>query len=128
MAEEVLMTIQTEFEFELPIGYVDKEGTLHKRGTMRLATAMDEITFLNDMRVQANEAYLTIVLLARVITALGTLKNINTNVIENLFAADIAYLQTFYQQINENASVFRVVSCPHCQKEIEINLANLGGE
>ncbi len=122
------MAIQTEFEFELPIGYVDKEGTLHKHGTMRLATAMDEITFLNDMRVQVNEAYLTIVLLARVITGLGTLKNINTTVIENLFAADIAYLQTFYQQINENASVFRLVTCPHCQKEIEINLANLGGE
>jgi hypothetical protein len=89
---------------------------------------MDEITFLNYMRVQANEAYLTIVLLARVITSLGSLKSINTNVIENLFAADIAYLQTFYQQINENASVFRLITCPHCNKDIEINLANLGGE
>lgn len=122
------MTIQTEFEFDLPIGYVDKDGTLHKHGTMRLATAMDEITPLNDMRVQANEAYLSIVLLTRVITTLGTLKHITTNVIENLFASDIAYLQTFYQQINENASVYRVITCPHCNKEVEINLSNLGGE
>lgn len=122
------MTIQTEFEFELPIGYVDKDGTLHKHGTMRLATAMDEITPLNDMRVQANEAYLTIVLLTRVITSLGTLKHITNNVIENLFASDIAFLQAFYQQINENTSVFRVITCPHCNKEVEINLAELGGE
>lgn len=122
------MSIQTEFEFELPIGYVDKEGTLHKHGSMRLATAMDEITPLNDMRVQSNQAYLTIVLLTRVVTSLGTLNHITNNVIENLFAADIAYLQTFYQQINENSSVFRVITCPHCNKELEINLANLGGE
>lgn len=122
------MPIQTEFEFELPIGYVDKDGTLHKHGTMRLATAMDEITPLNDMRVQSNQAYLTIVLMTRVITSLGTLKHITNNVIENLFAADIAFLQTFYQQINENASVFRVINCPHCNKELEINLADLGGE
>lgn len=122
------MAIQTEFEFELPIGYVDKEGTLHKHGTMRLATAMDEITPLNDMRVQSNQAYLTIVLLTRVITSLGTLNHITNNVIENLFSADIAFLQTFYQQINENSSVFRVITCPHCNKEIEINLSNLGGE
>jgi hypothetical protein len=65
------MSLQTEFEFELPMGYVDKEGNLHKKGTMRLATAIDEITILNDMRVQSNEAYIVIVLLARVITSLG---------------------------------------------------------
>jgi len=122
------MTIQTEFEFELPIGYVDKEGTLHKNGSMRLATAMDEITPLNDMRVQSNEAYLAIVLLSRVITRLGTLKHINTSIIENLFSADMAYLQAFYQQINESGSTLRVITCPHCNKEVKVDLASLGGE
>lgn len=122
------MTIQTEFEFELPIGYVDKEGTLHKQGSMRLATAMDEITPLNDMRVQSNEAYLAIVLLSRVITRLGTLKHITTNVIENLFSADMAYLQAFYQQINENASTLRVIICPHCKQELKVDLSSLGEE
>ncbi len=121
------MSIQTEFEFELPIGYVDKEGNLHKKGTMRLATAMDEITPLDDMRVQSNEAYLIIVLLARVITSLGTLKYINTSVIENLFAADLAYLQAFYQQINETGKTIFKKTCEHCGKEMEIDLAKLGG-
>jgi hypothetical protein len=97
------VSLQTEFEFTLPVGYVDREGNVHKKGTMRLATAMDEITPLNDMRVQANEAYLVIVLLTRVITSLGTLPHINTSVVENLFAADLAYLQEFYRQINETA-------------------------
>ena len=122
------MSLQTEFEFTLPVGYVDREGNVHQHGTMRLATAMDEITPLNDMRVQANEAYLVIVLLARVITGLGNLRHINTSVIENLFAADLAYLQEFYRQINETGKTTRQVICPHCNETLEVDLARLGGE
>jgi hypothetical protein len=122
------MSLKTEFEFELPMGYVDKEGTLHKAGTMRLATAMDEITILNDMRVQNNEAYIVIVLLARVITSLGTMSAVTTNVIENLFAADLNFLQEFYRQINESGNTRREFICPHCQKPFEVDLSTLGGE
>jgi hypothetical protein len=122
------MNLKTEFEFELPMGYVDKEGNLHKKGTMRLATAMDEITILNDMRVQTNEAYIVIVLLARVITNLGTLKSVNNNVIENLFAADLTFLQEFYRQINESGHTRREYSCPHCEEPFELDLSTLGGE
>jgi hypothetical protein len=121
------MTLQTEFDFELPIGYVDKEGNLHKKGTMRLATAMDEITPINDMRVQSNEAYLVIVLLSRVITSLGSLPSVNTGVIENLFTADLNYLQAFYQQINETGKSRMELACPHCGKPVEVDLAALGG-
>jgi hypothetical protein len=122
------MNLQTEFEFELPLGFVDKEGNLHKKGTMRLATAMDEITILTDMRVQQNEAYIVIVLLARVIISLGSLRAINTNTIENLFAADLTYLQEFYRQINENGKTRREFTCPHCEKPFEVDLSTLGGE
>ena len=121
------MTLKTEFEFELPMGYVDKQGNLHKTGTMRMAIAMDEITVLNDMRVQSNEAYIVIVLLARVITTLGNLPAIHTNVIENLFAADLTYLQEFYRQINETGSTRREFTCPHCEKPFELDLSTLGG-
>ena len=121
------MTLKTEFEFELPMGYVDKEGNLHKQGTMRLATAMDEITVLTDMRVQSNEAYIVIVLLARVITGLGSLRAVNTNIIENLFAADLTFLQEFYRQINESGHTRREFNCPHCQKPFEVDLSTLGG-
>jgi len=121
------MTLKTEFEFELPMGFVDKEGSLHKKGTMRLATAMDEITAIKDMRVQDNEAYIVIVLLARVITSLGSLRAINTGVIENLFAADLTYLQEFYRQVNENGSTRKEFDCPHCQKPFEVDLSTLGG-
>ena len=121
------MSLQTEFDFELPMGYVDKDGNLHKKGTMRLATAIDEITILNDMRVQSNEAYTSIVLLARVITRLGTLPAVNTNVIENLFTADLTYLQEFYRQINESGNTRREFTCPHCNKPFEVDLATLGG-
>lgn len=122
------MNFKTEFEFELPMGYVDKDGSLHKKGSMRLATALDEITVLNDMRVQSNEAYVVIVLLSRVITGLGTLRSINTGIIENLFAADLTFLQEFYRQINESGHTRREFTCPHCAKPFEVDLASLGGE
>lgn len=121
------MSLQTEFDFELPMGYVDKDGNLHKKGTMRLATAIDEITILNDMRVQSNEAYIVIVLLARVITSLGSLSAVNTNVIENLFTADLTYLQEFYRQINESGHTRKEFICPHCNKPFEMDLTTLGG-
>jgi hypothetical protein len=91
---------QTEIEFELPKGYMDEAGTLHRRGAMRLATAADEILPLRDPRVQQNEAYLTVIVLARVITRLGSLADIHTGVIEGLYASDLAYLQRLYERFN----------------------------
>ena len=121
------MGLQTEFEFTLPRGYVDDHGTLHRHGTMRLATAMDEIAPLRDLRVRSNQAYLVIILLSRVITRLGNLQQINPGVLENLFAADLAYLQAFYRQINEQGTSVIKVTCPECKAEHELDLADLGG-
>lgn len=101
MATKTSGGLQTEYEFTLPRGYVDSHGTLHKKGRMRLATAMDEIAPLRDPRVRANQAYLVIILLARVVTKLGTIEAIDTGVIENLFSADLAFLQDLYRKINE---------------------------
>ena len=91
---------QTEIDFELPKGYVDDTETLHRRGRMRLATAADEILPLRDPRVQQNEAYLIVIVLSRVITRLGSLTEIHTGVIENLYASDLAYLQRLYDKFN----------------------------
>jgi len=120
------MALQTEFEFTLPRGYVDGEGTLHKHGRMRMATAMDEIAPLRDLRVKSNQAYLAVILLARVITKLGSLQEVNTGTIENLFSADFAYLQDFYRQINENGTNRVTVTCPECNKKVEVDLAQVG--
>jgi len=91
---------QTEFEFTLPCGYLDEEGTLHRDGVMRRATAADEILPLKDPRVQKNEAYLVVILLSRVVTRLGGVPAINPKVIESLFATDLAFLQQLYNRIN----------------------------
>jgi hypothetical protein len=91
---------QTEIEFDLPKGYLDEGGTLHRRGVMRLATAADEILPMRDPRVQENEAYLPIIVLARVIVALGTLRHINTGVIEGLYASDLGFLEELYADFN----------------------------
>jgi len=107
---------QTEFEFMLPCGFLDEDGTLHREGVMRRATAADEILPLKDPRVQKNDAYLIVILLARVVTRLGTLSTLNPKVIEGLFATDLAYLQELYNRIN--ALDDRQGSCPHCGKAL----------
>jgi hypothetical protein len=114
------MVFLTEFEFTLPKGYVDDEGNLHRKGIMRLATAADEILPLKDPRVQANPPYLTVILLSRVITKLGDLPLIDTKVIEGLFASDFAYLQEFYNKINDSGSSKIKVACPKCGYDFEV--------
>lgn len=90
----------TEFEFTLPKGYLDSEGNLHRKGVMRLSTAIDEISPLRDPRVRANAAYATIIILARVINCLGAVSEVTPVIVENLFSQDLEYLQNFYRQIN----------------------------
>ncbi len=122
------MMLQTEFEFTLPMGYIDREGNLHKEGTMRLATAMDEIAPLRDPRVHGNQAYMVIVLLSRVITKLGTMSQVTGNIMENLFASDLAYLQALYRRINEEGKTTWQTCCPDCQAIYEMDLADMGGQ
>ena len=119
--------LQTEFEFTLPRGYVDGDGQVHRNGAMRLATAMDEIAPLRDPRVKANEAYLTIILLSRVITRLGDLPTVTTKTVENLYAADLAYLQDFYRRINEEGQNLLQVTCPTCGHAFETEVVPMGG-
>jgi hypothetical protein len=117
---------QTEFPFTLPLGLADPDGIVHRDGAMRLATAFDEIEPLKDPRVRANPGYLVIILLARVITRLGTVDHINTRAIENLYAADLAYLQDFYQRVNQNGHTRLQVTCPHCDGDFDVEVASLG--
>lgn len=118
--------LQTEFPFTLPHGLTDPDGSVHRDGAMRLATAFDEIEPLKDPRVRVNPGYLVIILLARVITRLGAVDHINTKTIENLYAADLAYLQDFYQRVNENGHTRLQVTCPHCDGEFEVETVSLG--
>jgi len=111
---------ETEFKFTLPRGYVDMEGNVHREGVMRLANAADEIVPLKDPRVQQNPGYLTIILLARVVTSLGTLPAVDTKIIEKLFTIDLAYLQDLYTKINTMDMPIYNSVCPHCGQKIEI--------
>jgi hypothetical protein len=119
--------LATEFPFTLPRGYVDPEGNLHREGVMRLATAQDEVLPLKDPRVQANPGYLVIILLARVVTRLGDLADVNPKVIEGLFSGDLAYLEDLYRNINENGHSRLAVTCPHCDQSFEVETNGLGG-
>ncbi len=116
----------TEREFTLPMGYLDKDGTLHRDGMMRLATAADEILPLKDPRVQKNPAYLAVLLLSRVVTRLGAIDPVTPNVVEGLFAADLAYLQRLYNELNR-LDGGEQVTCPQCQHSFALEHALAGG-
>ncbi|KPU43504.1 hypothetical protein OXPF_29450 [Oxobacter pfennigii] len=116
------MSFQIEYNFELQRGYVDKDGNIHKKGIMRLATAADEILPMRDVRVQQNQSYLNVIILSRVVTRLGDLKTIDAEVIENLFTADMDYLKKFYERINKASSPKYKFVCSKCGHENEADL------
>jgi hypothetical protein len=118
--------MQMEFEFTLPRGYVDDNGVVHQHGAMRLATALDEIAPLRDPRVRNNEAYLVVILLAQVITRLGTLPSVTPNVIERLFAVDMAFLQALYRQLNDVELPHIEAVCPNCGHDFQVEVPPLG--
>ena len=115
--------LRTEFEFELPRGYVDRSGAVHRHGAMRLATARDELVPLHDDRVRENQAYLTVVLLARVITRLGSLDEVHAGILENMFASDVAFLQDVYRRINQEGHTRAAVTCPACEHDFTVDMA-----
>jgi len=114
--------LQIEFGFTLPRGYVDEAGTVHREGVMRLARALDEVAPFEDKRASANEAYLSILLLSRVIVRLGSISPVLPPVIENLFASDFAYLQDLYVSLNEEANRFLETECPACGERFGLDL------
>ncbi len=113
----------TEFGFVLPRGYVDAAGAVHRDGVMRLATARDELIPLRDDRVRENAAYLTVVLLARVVTRIGAVTDVHAGVIENLFAADLAFLQDLYRRVNTEGHTRAAVTCPACQHRFAVDVS-----
>ncbi|MGW6194775.1 hypothetical protein ACWF0M_01380 [Kribbella sp. NPDC055110] len=118
--------LQIEHEFTLPIGLLGEDGTLHRDGTMRLATAADEILPLQDPRVQRNPAYLTVILLSRVVSRLDGVEPITPRTIESLFAADLAFLQNLYNSVNDLEDKPPTVSCPRCGEEVVADHDRLG--
>jgi hypothetical protein len=117
-----MSTMQTTFEFVLPRGYVDADGVVHREGTMRLATARDELLPLLDPKVKEHEAFLTLLLLGRVVTRLGTLPRVDDQVIGGLWATDLAFLQDLYRRINTEGSTMAEVSCPSCSTHFMVDV------
>jgi hypothetical protein len=117
--------MKTEVTFTLPKGYVDRTGTVHREGTMRLATARDEIEPLGDPAVRQNEAYLPVLLLARVVTRIGAVREVDAALIEGLFAADFDHLQRLYERVNTDGEAVGVLSCPDCGHPFEVDLSEI---
>ena len=117
--------METEIGFTLPRGYVDANGTVHREGVMRLATARDEIEPLRDAEVRQNQAYLSVLLLARTVTRIGEITDITPELVENLYAGDFDHLQRLYERINSNGEAVGVVNCPQCAHQFEVDLTEI---
>jgi len=117
--------MKTEFEFALPKGYVDADGTVHREGVMRLATARDEIEPLREVGVRQNGAYLAILLLSRVVTRLGTITSVTPDLVERLYATDFDHLQRLYERINADGEAVGSVTCPSCAQRFEVDLTDI---
>ncbi len=115
--------LRTEFEFDLPRGYVDDSGTVHRHGVMRLATARDELVPLADDRVRENPNYLTVVILGRVVMSLGTVSEVHAGIIEKMWASDVAFLQDLYRRINQEGHTKAAVTCPSCNHDFAVDVA-----
>src|SRR5918998_116356 len=115
--------LRTEFRFELPRGYVDGSGTVHRAGVMRLATGRDELVPLRDDRVRENPAYLSVVLLARVITRLGGITDVHAGMVEDFFASDLAFLQDLYRRVNAEGHTRAAATCPSCGHEFGVDIS-----
>jgi hypothetical protein len=107
---------------------VDEQGIQHREGTMRLATARDEIEPLRDPAVRANAAYLTVLLLARTVTRIGSITAVTPQLVERLFAADFDHLQRLYERVNSDGDSVGVVSCPACEHRFEVDLTEIEDE
>jgi hypothetical protein len=117
--------MQTEYAFTLPRGYVDRDGNVHREGVMRLATARDEIEPLRDPAVRQNEAYLTVLLVSRVVTRIGDVTDVDAALIEGLYAADFDHLQRLYERLNTDGDAVGVLECPACAHEFEVDLSEI---
>ncbi|WNV92188.1 phage tail assembly protein [Umezawaea sp. Da 62-37] len=114
--------MRTEYPFTLPRGYVDETGRVHREGVMRLATARDELAPQTDPRVRQNPAYLTVLLLERTVTSLGSLTEVDPYVVEGLFASDLAFLQDLYRRVNQEGRTEVEVGCPSCGQQFAVDI------
>ncbi|MEB3290950.1 MAG: phage tail assembly protein [Leptolyngbya sp.] len=117
----------TEFSFELPRGLVGGDGVLRREGTMRLATARDEMTAVRNPQAHTQPGYGDLVMLSQVITRLGDLTDLAPATLEDLFTVDLAYLREFYNRINQSGEAHISAQCPQCQHAFKVGLV-LAGE
>lgn len=117
--------MRTEYAFTLPRGWIAPDGQVHREGTMRLATARDEIEPQRDPEVRRNEAYLAVLLLARVVTRIGPVTEVTPALIEGLFASDFDHLQQVYARLNGGGEAVGAVACPSCGEAFEVDLTEI---
>ena len=120
MTEEI---VKTEYTFELPKGYVDKDGTLHREVVLREITGADQEAMLNPS-LRNNPAKMLTALLARVIIRIGTLekKKIDTSVTAGMFKSDRDFLISKLKEIDSGPDMEIDVECPDCGRKFKAML------
>ncbi|HBE72009.1 MAG TPA: hypothetical protein DDW52_28045 [Planctomycetaceae bacterium] len=89
-------------EFELPFGFEDEEGNIHRQGRLRIPTQKDLTVVLKIYGDVQNPAYLETLMLVRILESLGNIELDADNrqqIVESLPLPDIEYLNSIYQKL-----------------------------
>lgn len=111
-------TYQSEFEFRLPIGYPEMDGTLHRRAVLRKMRGHEEAA-LYDPTLSGGA--LVTELLAGCLVRLGSLPAVGREAVSGLYSADRNYLLLELRRITLGDRMPAVYACPGCGARLSVD-------
>ena len=117
-----------ELTFDLPIGYKDANGTVHKEITITLPTGRVQERVAQ--MVRANPAQATTAMLQLITLKLGTLEFINPDVFKKMTKKDRDFISSKLSELEVGVKFDTEVMCSECGSEFvtSIPLQSLLGE
>lgn len=110
--------------FEMPAGYVDDNGTMHKTFTLREMTGRDEEA-ISKADMKQNGAKLISTLLERCVLSIGSLtrKELGIEkwkeVIRSLLVGDQDYILIKLRELSMGGEIEVTHTCPYCKKSMK---------
>ena len=103
------------FEFELPVGYVDEDGRVHRTAVLRKMTGKDE-AIMADRRNRNSAARMLTELIASCLVRVGSIERPTTQIAQSLYSADRYYLLLKLREITFGPDMEATYSCPTCKE------------
>jgi hypothetical protein len=116
---EPIATGPRGYAFELPIGYVDEDGRVHRTATLRKMTGRDE-ALMADRHNRTNGARMITELIGACLLQLGTLERPGAKVAQVLYSADRHFLLLKLREVTFGPDMEASYSCPTCREATSV--------